>query len=310
MDEDVDGPRVGSIRAAVNTIRCGTAEITEVMGASRGTLSKSIIRGLSRRMKDLRQTAEAAEEQFRQWTVDLSDRPSCVERAEHDILRAQFEVEVVAIHKCMKRVADEAVQMKSKKKAAAEVDESAAEQTEVDEDERPLGGKAPLPRRLTESSCNNTDGGDGDARGKSEISDAVHASSPPVSVEKELQLAAHSEPPPRQVPLRSLSDNLSSHTTVANAFKAISSLEEECSSKSLRKQQFDTDFPATRHVVAGGRSKPEKPEKTGGIPTIMKVVLLMAIGSLGYNLFTHARFLAIATEPIEHVKPASPRLLR
>jgi len=103
-----DGPREELIRAAMRTITHGTQEIHVTFSQARGPLSKAVIRDLHRRVKDLRQTAESAEDAFRDWTVELSGRPYEKEaKLRYDELRASFEEEVSSIQHAMSRVADE-----------------------------------------------------------------------------------------------------------------------------------------------------------------------------------------------------------
>jgi len=98
---------VGLIRSAIRSIRCGAGEIDAVFIEARGPLSKAAIRGLHQRIKELRQTAESAESAFREWTVELAGGSSTAGQAEHDALRASFEIEVATIQACMVKIANE-----------------------------------------------------------------------------------------------------------------------------------------------------------------------------------------------------------
>mmetsp|Transcript_106481 Transcript_106481/g.206195 ORF Transcript_106481/g.206195 Transcript_106481/m.206195 type:complete len:286 (-) Transcript_106481:95-952(-) len=116
--EDLDGnegPRVGVIRSAIRSIRCGACEIDAVFMEARGPLPKTAIRGLHQRVKELRQTAESAESAFREWTVELAGGSSTAERAEHDALRASFEIEVATMQTCMAKIANEVKRRKATK---------------------------------------------------------------------------------------------------------------------------------------------------------------------------------------------------
>eukprot|EP00747_Dinoflagellata_sp_TGD_P164492 gnl/TRDRNA2_/TRDRNA2_184487_c0_seq1.p1 gnl/TRDRNA2_/TRDRNA2_184487_c0~~gnl/TRDRNA2_/TRDRNA2_184487_c0_seq1.p1 ORF type:complete len:458 (+),score=91.72 gnl/TRDRNA2_/TRDRNA2_184487_c0_seq1:87-1460(+) len=135
---EIGGHRISRIRTATLTLRNGVSEVDAQFAQARGNLPKAAIKDLHRRVKELRQTAESTEDAFRDWTIDLADRPaalvSAVERTEYDTLRATFELEVSAVEKCMARVVEEVkrrkVQKSSKKEAAAEGEAETAEPTE------------------------------------------------------------------------------------------------------------------------------------------------------------------------------------
>lgn len=117
-DPDGDeGPRVGLIRSAIRSIRCGACEIDAVFMEARGPLPKEAVRGLHQRIKELRETAESAEKAFREWTVELAGGSSACEREEFDALRASFETEVATIQTCMVKIANEVKRRKVTKQA-------------------------------------------------------------------------------------------------------------------------------------------------------------------------------------------------
>jgi len=133
-----EGPRVGLIRSAIQSIRCGACEIDAVFMEARGPLPKAAIRGLHQRIKELRQTAESAESAFREWTVELAGGSSTAVRAEHDALRASFELEVANVQKCMVQIANEVKRRKVTKEADLD-------QNKAGEEAELPATKVPLP---------------------------------------------------------------------------------------------------------------------------------------------------------------------
>lgn len=105
--DDENERRVAVIREAVRLISVGTGEINDVFSRARGPLPKKSMRVLHTRLKELRSAAETTEDGFRDWTVELTGKPNEAEQAQHDELRALFEVEVAAIQRCVARIAEE-----------------------------------------------------------------------------------------------------------------------------------------------------------------------------------------------------------
>merc|ERR1719440_2390197 len=138
---DEDGPREELIGTAIRTISHGTQEMHATFSQARGPLSKAVIKDLHRRVKDLRQTAESAEDAFRDWTVDLSGRPYERDaKLRFDELRESFEGEVASIQHAMARVADE-VKRRQASKAGQSLTEVASA---TDVEESPPTSASPL----------------------------------------------------------------------------------------------------------------------------------------------------------------------
>merc|ERR1719265_2511664 len=79
------------------------------------------------RLKEMRDTAEKAEDAFRDWTVELTGQVFAEkERIKHGDLRREFEVQVAAVQTCMTRVANEVARRKAHKKSAKEADAAAS----------------------------------------------------------------------------------------------------------------------------------------------------------------------------------------
>lgn len=109
------------IRMAIGSIRDGLFEINEQLLNVRGVLSKEEVLKLHMRLKEMRDTAERAEDAFRDWTVELTGQVFVEkERVMHGDLRREFEVQVAAVQTCMTRVANEVARRKAHKKSGKE----------------------------------------------------------------------------------------------------------------------------------------------------------------------------------------------
>lgn len=285
---DDDGPRIGLIRAAVRTIRSGTTEIEGVFDRARGPLTKKSLRGLHQRVKELRQTAEAAEDAFRDWTVELTGRPLAEGRVEHDALRASFEAEVAGIQQCMAKVAAEAElrQVKKAKAAAPPTDTEAEESSAEPAGPEPASAVAGTSAGDAKVSAPSAVTNDSIARRQAPHSALASTASAPAGV------------PPRRSPGWSVEAQVGSHASMANSLQQIASQEEEVRCSSGRRARADKlPMPATSHEPAAIR------EKLSGMPTTIKYVLCIVVCSLALMIYSHARILVVSAGP-----PAQPRL--
>jgi hypothetical protein len=105
--QENDAAQGEKIKEAMYLIQVGTSEINDVFTEARGPLPKKAMKEIHQRIQKMRQAAEAAEDAFRDWTIELGGGASSAKRAAHDNLRARFEVQVQSIQTCMTRVAEE-----------------------------------------------------------------------------------------------------------------------------------------------------------------------------------------------------------
>lgn len=317
MDEDGGGVRVGLIRAATRTIRSGTREIETQLSQVRGVLSKAAVRDLHKQVKDLRQTAENAEEAFRDWTIELSAKPGAdAEKAEYESLRIAFEAEVSGIQRSMTRVAEE-VKRRQASKAAAKADSDAVGIDALDsiEDAAPRSTPSAVPDLAASISTDKVlpeklIGGEfAQQQPKNSLlgSDDLALHRPAPSVQRDpLQGSrasgsstghtpkhpARSAATPARAsaapsrPARSIESMTSSHVAMANTFRAIASQEEETS----------------YHVIAPGTTSLDKQVRPAlrehGLsrwPPWMKYLVWVALISFTWTVWQHARFLALSS---------------
>lgn len=272
MDEEGSGPRVGQIRSAIRTIRNGTRGVEAVFSEARGPLSKSAVRNLHQRIKELRQTAESAEGAFREWTLDLAGQPRGAEHAEHDALRATFEAEVAGIQQSMLRIAEEVKRRKVAKRASA--DDAAAES---EAGEEPSTSASTFPRELP------------------------HTAAPPPQRSASL---------PSQAPARSMEERASSHAAMASTLRLIASQEEEVrlDRKSRQAEEHVITLGARPDVATKGRSGGMHPYMKY-ILGIALVILGYTLYSHARLVIIHTSMHSPA-ERGEAVPPAAPRRLR
>lgn len=280
MEEN--GPREEVIQAAMRTITHGTQEIHATFSQARGPLSKAVIKDIARRVKDLRQTAESAEDAFRDWTVDLSGRPYEKDaKLRYDELRASFEAEVASIQHAMTRVADEVKRRQASKAGqvpAEAVDEECL--SSIIPPAAPLPEPTPPPERR--------------APAPAPVPSAASSSLPPKKV---------------QPPARSAGEaRVQSHATIASCLEDIASQERTA------RQIVDSNI----HVISEGHStskngKGEVPKRIRDIHPFMKYIIWVALISLAYVIWTEARYLVANTahdEALRGARAGHPSALR
>lgn len=312
--EDGD-PRVELIRAAKRTIRAGTEEIDATFSSARGPLSKAVVRDLHRRVKDLRQTAESAEESFRDWTVELAGRglDAAAERALYESLRADFEVEVAGIRLSMSRVADEVKRRQTSKAKACSAD---AEPSEVEDGpvvrEQPADCARAAPEMGEQSSGGGSDVNDtplpASALAQAPAPVSVPASAPEATsngtngvkskgssasgAASWKAFATPSASPPRKPgksfsSLRSFEAMKTSHATVRDHLEEIASKEREVTVEHYQVVLNNKD--------QGVKKRPEVAMRN--IHPFMKYIVWVALCSLGYIVYHEARYLVLSTSP-------------
>jgi hypothetical protein len=252
---DEDGSREEIIRAAVRTISHGTQEIQATFSQARGTLSKAVIRDLHRRVKDLRQTAESAEDAFRDWTVDLSGRPYEKEaKQRYDELRASFEVEVASIQRSMQRVADEV-----KRRQASKAGPLSSDAGQAAEPEEPSTPTSPPP----------------------EPPHAAHR--PPVAPSVSVPSASSTPKLPRKQ--LGSEARVYSHASMASCLEEIASQEERS-----RKYASETVNVISQGCKLDDGAVPLR-DRLRSMPPFMKYIIWASFISLTYMIWSEARYL-------------------
>jgi len=319
MDEG--DPRVELIRAAKRTIRAGTEEIDATFASARGPLGKAVVRDLHRRVKDLRQTAESAEESFRDWTVELAGRglDAAAERALYESLRADFEVEVAAIRLSMSRVADEVKRRQTSKAKACSTD---AEPGDVEDGHPVPEQQADCARAASEGeqcSAGGSDGNDTYATPAASLPAPAPAPTPAPAPEtapapeatsngingvkskgssasgasswKAFATPSSASLPrkPGKSSLRSLEAMKTSHATVRGHLQEIASKEREVQAEQYQAVVSNKDVGLKKRPEAGARN----------IHPFMKYIVWVALCSLGYIVYHEARYLILSTSPSE-----------
>lgn len=278
-DDEQNQPRGEPIRAAVRMIRSGTREIDEVFASARGPLSKGQIKDIRQRVKELRATAEWAEDAFRDWTVDLSGGGFNVrvERDQHDALRASFEAEVAAIQRSMVRLAEEVKRRQAckdkEKDAPLEYEDSAfpEETKETAVREEPQASSIPSDSRPTTAELVAADS-------RQSVASRSEPYRPPPCVAE----------PSRSAPQRSstpyVEAKMSSHSALSNTLQNIADVEAQ-----------------VRGNFKQGKGQINMRERIATFPNHMKYLLGIVVISLGYLIWSHARMLVLATDTL-HVE--------
>lgn len=280
--DDEHDRRIAVIHEAVRVIREGTEEINDVFSIARGPLPKKAMRGLHTRLKDLRHAAETAEDAFRDWTVELTGRPDGVEQREHDELRTTFEVEVAAVQRCVARVAEELRRSKSTPKAGScELEEPCKPSADIESAEPALDDStaAQTAKKVTVSNRDKPAG-------------SWASLLPSNNVERSSSVASSRAtlPPSRTgvaPPFRSAEDRASSHTRMANTLRAIASQEEEMHAPRAEEVYHITDGCRDSYHTPGIKPK----VNPGHLPVWAKSIIAIALTSLGYTIWSHARLL-------------------
>lgn len=104
------------IRTAVGSIRDGIHGIDMQLQQISGVLAKEEVLGMHKKLKEMRQKAQKAEDAFGEWAVALARGPTTAEQQAHDELRHEFEDAVASIQALMTRVASEVKRRKAEAK--------------------------------------------------------------------------------------------------------------------------------------------------------------------------------------------------
>jgi hypothetical protein len=263
---DEDGSREELIRSAMRTITHGTQEIHATFSQARGPLSKAVIRDLHRRVKDLRQTAESAEDAFRDWTVDLSGRPYEKEaKLRYEELRASFEQEVASIQQSMARVADEV-----KRRQTSKASQQPMESSQSEMEEPPAMPQCPLVASPAPAPG---------WRSPSPTPVPAQASVP--------STASASAPPSRRVPTtRSDEARMHSHTSLASCLEEIASQEDQ-----TRRRMAENVMIISEGCKMETHGKAALRERIASVHPSMKYIIWVALLSLAYVIWSEARYL-------------------
>lgn len=261
---DEDAQREELIRTAMRTINHGTQEVHATFSQARGPLSKAIIKDLHRRVKDLRQTAESAEDAFRDWTVELSGKPYEKDgKLRYDELRASFEEEVASIQHAMQRVADEVKRRQASKANAANAETDCEDPPTL---ERLVEPPAPPARTVP-----------------------APGSSP-------------SAPPRRAPTSRSTEAMVSSHAVVANRLQNIASQADRSEGRIVGGPSSSSSI--SNALGASDSAKTVMRERIKGIHPFMKYIVWIALASLGYIIWVEARYLVLNSAHEEALREA------
>lgn len=312
---DGEGPSPPDvIRHAIGTIRDGLFEINEQLLNVRGILSKDEVLKLHQRLKEMRDTAEQAEDAFRDWTVELTGQVFAEpQRILHGELRREFEIQVAAVQTCMARVGNEVARRKAHKKS-----EKFAKQ-DLESDEKSSSStssavgaetKAPIASAPEKSSSADIEALRATAaRAEAQLKPAQElptiggftSAGPPAAQKKQSSTPATAATPARSqqpgVTKAFEKSSAASHASMASVLKQMESNE----------QELVSSFDVVAHGNKGGLSAAKKSQIRDRINRLkvnpmFKYLLFVCACVVGYMVYSHARYLVLQSElPVHKV---------